>query len=289
MSSKDRVNAAVRRRVAQWLQPELATKPPRAAPSKAVPRLQPTSPPGTRVASMFFDEYPRFFETSEVSPNPGRLNLRYEAMIAQNRDILQGARVLDIASHDGRWSFAALAAGAASVIGIEGRPELVQNANDNLAHYGVASDRYEFVAGDIFDFFAKRTVEVDVVMCLGFLYHTLRYNELLQGIRRTGARHVVFDTQSSQLMRPEPVVVLHRDPHERQSAAVVDDYAYGDTVLTGRPTLNAMTVMMQSYGYDFDRLSDWGGLIRDNPKLKGVPDYAKQFRTTARYVDLNRT
>ncbi len=52
----------------------------------------------------FFGKYPRFLETSGTASKPDRLNLRYEAMIQANCDILEGARVLDIASHDGRWS-----------------------------------------------------------------------------------------------------------------------------------------------------------------------------------------
>src|SRR6476661_8939613 len=80
------------------------------------------SAPGSRTASMFFDKYPRFYETSQTTATRGRLNLRYEAIFAENRDIFAGAKVLDIASHDGRWSLAALECGAASVIGIEARP-----------------------------------------------------------------------------------------------------------------------------------------------------------------------
>ena len=57
---------------------------------------------------MFFDAYPRFYETSKTSASRGRLNLRYEAIFGENADVFRGARVLDIASHDGRWSLAAL-------------------------------------------------------------------------------------------------------------------------------------------------------------------------------------
>ena len=69
-----------------------------------------------------FDEFPRFYETSETFAYPNRLNLRHEAIFGENKEVFEGQRVLDIASHDGRWSFAALKAGATSVVGIEGRP-----------------------------------------------------------------------------------------------------------------------------------------------------------------------
>jgi predicted RNA methylase len=38
---------------------------------------------------------------------------------------ISGARVLDLASHDGRWSYAFAGVGAASVVGIEGRQEMI--------------------------------------------------------------------------------------------------------------------------------------------------------------------
>jgi hypothetical protein len=240
------------------------------------------SVPGSRKSSMFFKDYPRFYETSHTSPYRGRLNLRYDAIFGENRDIFQGARVLDIASHDGRWSLAALASGARSVIGIEPRPDLVQHASDNLAHYGYAPDRFSFITGDVFDVFQERDLDVDVVMCLGFLYHTLRYGELLHGIRQANPRHFLIDTVSQAMMRRGAVVNVRAEHVEREGNAVSDVYSEGETTLIGMPNLRAITTMVGAYGFGVERLSDWGGLIRDNPKLKGVGDYARQHRVTIR-------
>lgn len=92
-----------------------------------------TSTPGSRVVTEgFFDRVPGFFETSETSSFRWRLNLRHEAIFTENADLLSGARVLDIASHDGRWSMAALQAGAAHVTGVEARPDLVAHATTTL-------------------------------------------------------------------------------------------------------------------------------------------------------------
>ena len=84
----------------------------------------------------FLDKFPRFYTTSHTSPDPHRLNSRYEAIIAKNADRLAGKRVLDIASHDGRWTFAALSAGAAHVTGAEPRRELIDNAESTFAESG---------------------------------------------------------------------------------------------------------------------------------------------------------
>ncbi|MDZ7733009.1 MAG: hypothetical protein U5R31_07715 [Acidimicrobiia bacterium] len=61
--------------------------------------------------SRFFDTFARFVDSSETGPWVERLNARYEALIHANRHLLDGARVLDLASHDGRFAFAALQAG----------------------------------------------------------------------------------------------------------------------------------------------------------------------------------
>jgi predicted nicotinamide N-methyase len=288
------------RRVARKLDPPAPKRrgPGKPQPQKAAPEPPPPvdvlanwrrpSEPGTRVASMFFDNYPRFFDTSTTTATRGRLNLRYEAIFADNRDVFPGAKVLDIGSHDGRWSLAALACGAESVTGIEARPDLVEHSVATLDHYGYGADRCRFIAGDVFDAFADNEFDVDVVLCLGYLYHTLRFNELLNGIRRANPRHVIIDTASNAMRMASPVVAVKREPAMRQSNAVTDPYTYGDIVLVGQPNLEAIEVMMGSYGFATDSISDWPGLLRDNPELVAlgdVKDYVREDRLTVRCSD----
>ena len=229
---------------------------------------------------MFFDEHPRFYETSETSPYRGRLNLRYEAIFAENREIFTGARVLDIASHDGRWSLAALKTGAAEVVGIEARGELVRAAHENLERYGAGEAQYRFVAGDVFEVLGREAFKADVVLCLGYLYHTLRYNELMRRIKDVNPRYLVLD--SVVLPRPdEPVVRLRLDRNARQGNAVADSFSYGEATLVGWPSVPALELLVQAFGFEIDRFSDWGALLRDNPTLGGVDDYAEGRRVTA--------
>lgn len=253
-----------------------------AQPARERPVGPPTSAaPGSRaVREGFFDRFPAFYDTSETSSFPWRLNLRHDAVIAQNADLFPGARVLDLASHDGRWSMAALEAGATSVLGIEARPELVANAESSLRHYEVEESRFRFVAGDLFEVLEREQPQVDVVLCLGFLYHTLRHNELLTRIRRTGAHHVVLDTEIHR--GEQPVVWLDEERVERQGNAIHDEFSYGDTVLTGRPTLAALSLLSRAQGFAVERLSDWDGLLRDNPEADQVRDYRIGRRATLR-------
>jgi hypothetical protein len=100
--------------------------------------------------SGFFDAYPRFYSTSITGAKPSRLNARHKVLIQSNQPIIRGKSVLDIASHDGRWSFAAHQAGARHVLGIEAREHLVQAAQSNMREYGLAEKQVEFVRGDVF-------------------------------------------------------------------------------------------------------------------------------------------
>jgi hypothetical protein len=240
------------------------------------------SAPGSRTATFFFDQYPRFYRTSSTAPETARLNLRYEAIVGENRDIFAGASVLDLASHDGRWSLAALAAGARSVTGIEARPELIKGATKNLSEYGYGADRARFITGDVHQVLSTQDFDADVVLCLGFLYHTLRYNELLNGIRRTNARHLIIDTFSPYMMAPVPNVNVITEYADQEGRAAADAYTHGPAVLVGLPNLAAIRTMLGAYGYQVERLSDWAGLLRDNPTTEDFGDYANQKRITAR-------
>jgi len=255
-----------------------------AAPQDVDPLIHADSAPGSRKASWFFERFPRFYWTSSTASTTARLNLRYEAIFGENADIFAGASVLDLASHDGRWSLAALEAGARSVIGVEARPELVKAATENLGEYGYGADRVRFVTCDVHEVLSTQDFEADVVLCLGFLYHTLRYNELLDGIRRTNARYLIIDTFSPHMMGPVPNVNVITEHADEQGNAAADTYTHGPSVLVGLPNLAAIRTMLGAYGYRVERLADWAGLLRDNPGAEDCDDYASGRRITVRCV-----
>ncbi len=230
---------------------------------------------------MFFDDHPEFLETSETAATLDRLNLRHQAIINENQAVLQGRRVVDIASHDGRWSYAALDAGAAHVTGIEGRRELVQNARRTFRAKGVPEDAFTFMRGDVHVKLLKPGVEADVVMCLGFLYHTARYVELFKGIRRTKAEHVIIDTR----VLPDtkgPLVQFQTEGTGNQALAVRDRFAMGRRVLSATPSEDAVVLMLDAAGYEVDHRTDWERLISEHPGAANVPQYAAGQRVTFR-------
>ena len=142
----------------------------------------------------FFDEYPLFFETSDTLPFPNRLNNRYEALIGRHRDILKGASVLDLASHDGRWAFAALKTGAGRVVGLEGQQVLVEETERTFKTYGVDASTYSFVQGDLFETVRDLpTGTFDVVLCFGFLHMHNRHFEMLHQVQRLAPEYLIMD------------------------------------------------------------------------------------------------
>jgi len=231
---------------------------------------------------MFVDEHDRFRVTSRTAASAARLNLRHEAMIAANRDILTGARVLDLASHDGRWSYAALQAGAAHVTGVEARRPLVQNARETFREYGVPRGSYEFIRGDMFQVLAKKRFKVDVVLCLGFMYHTLRYLELLKGIRDLAPKYLVLDTKV--IIDDRPMIELKVNQTKVESNAAADAVSHGDKAVAGWPSVPAIELMLDVYDFDVEEQFDWPGLIAATPdaQIGSVRDYYTGKRVTLR-------
>jgi len=215
----------------------------------------------------FFDAHQRFVETSETGPWLDRLNARYVALIHENRERISGARVLDLASHDGRFTFAALHAGAAYVVGIEHDPRLVRAAGEHLAHYGMASDRYEFLSGDLFA--SIPTVgSCDVVFVFGILYHVNDHMRLLTELADLDASTMIFDTNVSS--QPGAVIELR--------APIAGSPPPPGSQIEGWPTRAALEAMWSSFGWTYE-FFDWRASgMADHAKLD---DYAGGRRVTA--------
>lgn len=231
---------------------------------------------------MFFDDYPRFLDTSSTASNKKRLKLRHRAMFISNAEIFRGARVLDIASHDGRWSMAALKAGAAHTTGIEANPELVRSAEETFRHYGVAPDDYRFINDDVFDVLGdprQHEVDVDVVMCIGFIYHTLRYQDLFSGVRALDPRHFLVDT--AVILDDEPMVKLFSEDVSKESSGLDHTYTRAGRLVTGRPSIPALEMLLETHGFNIEKRFNWQGFLGNkHPDAKVVGSYREGRRVT---------
>jgi hypothetical protein len=194
----------------------------------------------------FFDQYSQFYE-SGITPNANRLRCRFDAIIQANRDVLNGARVLDVASHNGRWSAATvLAGGAAHVTGVEPRAELVDVATRVAAEIGIA-DRVEFRVGTILGYLqSERPADnaFDVVMCNGYFYHTYDHFQLMKDFCSVG-RTLILDTEIS----PRPAMAIFYAPEPSNNIGNAVHEAGEPSALVGRPTRSLLIEMLKVAGY----------------------------------------
>jgi 2-polyprenyl-3-methyl-5-hydroxy-6-metoxy-1,4-benzoquinol methylase len=209
----------------------------------------------------FFDSYPRFFSTSDTAAAPDRLNQRYRALIESNTGIISGRRVIDIASHDGRWSLAAHKVGAKHVLGIEARQHLVDAARDNVREYGVPASAVEFMQGDVMVVLDQLECgSIDTVFCFGFLYHTIDHMPLFRKIARLKPKNLIVDTTVS--LRPGSVVEVHEEPTDHESMAAFGDLESVDQgkaarAIKGYPSKEALEMMLKAVGFSSVRYFDW--------------------------------
>ena len=212
----------------------------------------------------FFDQYPRFYSSSIVGATPERLNERYRALIGPNEQSIREKTILDLASHDGRWSFAALKAGARHVTGIEVRSHLVESAIAAVREYGIGAARYQFIAGDVFDQIDLiQPDSIDTVFCFGFFYHTPPHVLLLSKIARLNPKCLILDTEIDR-STTDCVIRLRKEEVTRDANSLVGQPGDPLHALVGKPSRSALETMLRSFGwslsyYDWHRagISNW--------------------------------
>jgi hypothetical protein len=115
-------------------------------------------------------------------------------LLTRNQELIKGKRILDLASHDGRFSYACLKLGATHVTGVEGREYLVRSAIDNLSSLGCVRDSFNFIQDEVFEYLATvNPKEFDTILCFGFFDHTIRQIELVAEIQRIQPNHCILD------------------------------------------------------------------------------------------------
>jgi len=225
----------------------------------------------------FFDDYPNFYKTSHIVSHPNHLNGMFKAIIESNLDIIKDSSILDIASHDGRWSFAALKNGAKSIVGIEARQHLVNNANENMKTYGIQQNSFQFIKNDIHQEIKKlEPNQFDVIFCLDFLYHTINHWFLLSQIKRLNPRFIVIDTRID--LSNERIIKLHVDYSEKEAHAASDN-AHKTKILVGTPSKPSLDMMLTCLDFNDIQYFDWKKNVTN---FRNLVDYYHGKRVTLR-------
>lgn len=250
-----------------------------------------------------------FLETSRIGSSANRLNWRTEILFTRNLNVVKNKRVLDLASHDGRFSYACLALGAKHVTGVEGRRHLVENANRNLESLGCESSAFEFLEGDAVEYLSNTEPGAfDTVLCLGFFYHTIYQIELLESFARVKPDYLVLDTFINQEIergawirrvrnvRPRHLKMLVTKPGEvagptgpsLRSKGVnalvfkpeshVGEGATTDSIdIVAWPTKSFIETFLQTYGFNYRQLH-WDK--REIKDWDSIGDYRKGDRVS---------
>lgn len=222
----------------------------------------------------FFDSFPRFYSTSKTGTNPNRLNWRHRALIEANVTMIRDRSVLDLASHDGRWSLAAYKAGARQTMGIEAREYLVRFARRNMEQYHVPEDRVRFRLGSVFEeLHSIAPGTYDTIFCFGFFYHTSHHMLLLSKIARLRPQHVIFDTQIDPA--PVSIIRIRTESVATEGAGAVADVGDPSRTVIGVPSRPALELMLASSGFTYSYYNwNHAGIER----WDGIEDYRKGSR-----------
>lgn len=204
-------------------------------------------------------------------------------MIHANTDCIRGCSILDLASHDGRWSFAAVKNGARHVLGIEARTESVGEAIKTFHLQNIPPDKFAFVHDDIYNHLPKiQRDSVDTVFCFGFFYHTMQHHFLLGSIAALRPRHLILDT--CIFPSADPVIHVRAEPTHEPGNVFPSLADRLKTSLVGYPSRPAIELMLANFGFRF-RYFDW--LSMPVSSWESIEDYRDGSRITLR-AELNR-
>jgi hypothetical protein len=116
--------------------------------------------------------------------------------------------------------------------------------------------------------------QFDVVLNLGFFYHTMRHLELLENMARTGANVFIIDT--AVLRTDEPIIQVRVEDVNDPRNAVDHRRTGGSMVPVGVTSRSALILMLDYVGYNCTELN-WRGTIGDFSECE---DYLQGERGT---------
>ncbi len=209
-----------------------------------------------------------------------RFNWRCENLLTRHQEFIKDKVVLDLACNTGRLSYPCLALGAKKVIGVEARPELIEQGKKYLQNTEYQS-KMEFVQADMFDYLASASPhQFDVILCFGFLYHTVRQVDFFREVKRLAPQTVLIDTNVAKnyiwyglqdfLGKPPMLQMIVENPNKTSDTTDEDGIAFW-------PTCPFLESMFQQINYDATKISYRSKEIGD---WAGMKDYKKGLRVS---------
>jgi len=202
-----------------------------------------------------------------------RLNQRHKLIIEPFLPQIEGARVLDIAAHDGRWSYALAAAGAAEVVGVEARPELI--ARFEGFPETDFKPRVSLTCNDLFaDLEARGRAgeRFDVVALYGIFYHVMDHFRVLSLIRALKPELIIIDSEFIVLDNAMIQVLKEEVSNPLNAVTEVDGRTH---TVVGVPSLRATEFIADALDFDCTWIDH--ALILGDDK-RGMHDYFRDGR-----------
>lgn len=218
---------------------------------------------------------PRLFEHllnfSYYRDNPvnvARLRKRHAFLVDPFRTEIEGARVLDIAAHDGRWSYAFAQAGAASVLGIEAREELAARFDEMPDT--PQKERVSMQVGDLYvglDELVRENEKFDVIALFGIMYHVMDHFRILRQCMQLSPRVVIVDGEFMKGDNPYIQLVKERTDKFLNAAPQIEGQS---VAIKGILSSVAMERIAEALGCSIQWLP-WEFLPQND--RRGVRDY----------------
>lgn len=169
---------------------------------------------------------------------------------ALHRIDVTGARVLDLACNMGYWSYRYAVHGAASVMGVEGRKQFIDQARLFWAHCdALPAKRVKIINGNVLDnttwLMLGQSAPFDVCLCCGLLYHLPDYRDFLDlVVEVTKVKALVIDTRVTagrEKPRKEPSGIHFNSLDDAPKIAVT-------------PNCGRLVTHLRSLGYEVEVL-----------------------------------
>lgn len=218
----------------------------------------------------FLKDIPPYSESDFTTE---RLNARHRLIIDPFLPQIEGARVLDIACHDGRWSYALAAAGAREVIGIEARQDLLDRFE--LFPETPFKANVSLRCGDLYDGLEQLVAAgetFDVVAVYGIFYHIMDHFRLLRLVSKLCPKIIIIDSEF--IAADNAMVQILKEEVSNPLNATSDVDGIEHTVV-GVPSRRATEFMADALAHDLMWV-DQALILGDD--RKGMKDYFRDGR-----------
>jgi len=209
------------------------------------------------------------------------VNGRIEVLLDNNRQCIQNKSIIDIGSHTGIFSWAALQLGAKFIHGIDVEKRTVKRCMDLFLNEKISTSKYKFETNNIIDFLEKvERKSFNTVFCFGVLYYMTEPLRLIKLMARAAKETILIDTFTASYSAVQgkdapavhpiltnqilnlPLMISCPTQTEKKDYNLPESFSRKgrDLSLTSLPTQSMLELWFESLGLTWEKL-DWSNHI----------------------------